>query len=94
MKEKKFSEFFKECVSTSPYKPKSKRYYEDALWVIKAICIDYDGYRKAKDLMALIDDIKETASKAIRGEALYVRLRNCKPRKDDKLVTVNFNTKK
>ncbi len=47
------------------FKTGSKAYYRDALEIIIAICYDYDGYRTAKDLKTLIDDIKNYAQRAL-----------------------------
>lgn len=34
---------------------------EDALRLIRAIAVDYDGYKKAESLMGLIDELKDIA---------------------------------
>jgi len=50
----------------------SKRYMEDsidtpldALYLIRAIALDYDGFRKAESLMELIDELRMIAETGI-----------------------------
>lgn len=60
--------------ATNIYKPGTKEYYKDALWIIWALCVDYDGFRTVKGLKSLIDDIKDTASRARNHKKMYYEL--------------------
>ena len=48
----------------------------DALELIHDISIDYDGFRSAKDLKSLIDELREIANNALKGkpvEWIYIK---------------------
>lgn len=55
------------------YKPRTAEYYRDQLENIRAVCIDYDGYRTVEGLKGLIDNIKIMALKAIAHKKLYIK---------------------
>ncbi len=54
-------------------KPHTKEYYQDGLHIITAILFDYDGYnpRSAKQMTALIEDVKEIIKNLMKGKDLY-----------------------
>ena len=68
--------------SINLYKAGSKAYYKDTLSIIACICYDYDGYRTAKDLKTLIDDIKDYANRALNKDKLYCVYKGSKYIKD------------
>lgn len=50
-----------------------EQHYRYALDVIQAIAVDYDGYRTAKGLRGLVDDLAKVAGNAVDLKPVYMR---------------------
>ena len=60
---------------------------KEALGLITALAIDFDGYRSTKGLKKLIDEMAEVAGMALRGERVLVTPEEYREREDTQETT-------